>query len=213
MFFVPEYPVIAAFVFASFILAITPGPDMTLFLSRAINRGRWAGLVSLAGALSGGLVHTVAAAIGISALIAASQTGFLVLKIIGAGYLAWLAFDAIRSGSALNLRPASAQQMSTWRVFATGVGINLLNPKVVLFFMTFLPQFVSADDPAAPAKMIFLGILFLVVALVTCSVMILAADHMADSLKRNPRVTRAIDWLFAGVFGAFALKIITAQRL
>lgn len=213
MSFVPDPAVIVAFVAASFVLAITPGPDMTLFLSRAINRGRAAGLVSLAGALAGGLVHTLAAAIGISALIAASQTGFLVLKVVGAAYLAWLAIDAIRNGSALNLKPARAGAMSMRRVFATGVGINLLNPKVALFFMTFLPQFVTASDPYAPAKMVFLGIVFLLVALVTCTAMILAADSMAASLRRNPRVTRAIDWLFAGVFGAFAVKIITAQRI
>lgn len=213
MFFVPDWPVIAAFVAAAIVLALTPGPDMTLFLSRAINRGRTAGMVSLAGALLGGLVHTLAAAIGVSALIVASQTGFLILKIVGAGYLAWLAIDAIRNGSALNLKPASAKPSSLTSVFMTGIGVNLLNPKIVLFFMTFLPQFVSATDPHAPAKMIFLGVLFTAIALIICTAMIFAADGVAASLKRNPKVTRAIDWLFAGVFGAFAVKILTAQRV
>lgn len=213
MFFLPDLPVIAAFVLAALVLAITPGPDMTLFLSRAINRGRLAGMVSLWGALLGGMVHTLAAAIGVSALIVASQTGFLILKIVGAAYLAWLAIDAIRNGSALSLKPASAKPSSLISIFMTGLGVNLLNPKIVLFFMTFLPQFVSAADPHAPAKMIFLGFLFLIVALIICTAMILAADNVASSLKRNPRITRVIDWLFAGVFGAFAIKILTAQRV
>jgi threonine/homoserine/homoserine lactone efflux protein len=93
----------------------------------------------------------------------------------------------------------------------TGIGINLLNPKIILFFMTFLPQFVSADDPHAAGKLLFLGLSFIPLSLPVTIPMVLAADGFAGILSRSPRVTRAIDWLFAGVFSAFALKILTAQ--
>ena len=86
-----------------------------------------------------------------------------------------------------------------------------MNPKIILFFMTFLPQFVSAHDPHAAGKLFFLGAMFVVVSLPVTAPMVLAADRFAAAMKRSPRVTRVVDYLFAGVFSAFALKIITAQ--
>ena len=86
-----------------------------------------------------------------------------------------------------------------------------MNPKIILFFMTFLPQFVSAHDPNAAGKLFFLGAMFVVVSLPVTAPMVLAADRFAAAMKRSPRVTRVVDYLFAGVFSAFALKIITAQ--
>jgi threonine/homoserine/homoserine lactone efflux protein len=95
--------------------------------------------------------------------------------------------------------------------YLTGIGINILNPKIALFFLTFLPQFVSANDPHAPGKLLFLGLFFLAVAIPIILPMIFAADRFAAALRARPRVTRTLDWLFAGVFGAFAVKILTAQ--
>jgi threonine/homoserine/homoserine lactone efflux protein len=92
-----------------------------------------------------------------------------------------------------------------------GLGINLLNPKIILFFMTFLPQFVSASDPHAPGKLFFLGLLFIPLSLPITSPMVIAADKFAGLLRKSPKVTRLVDYLFASVFSAFALKILTAQ--
>ena len=86
-----------------------------------------------------------------------------------------------------------------------------MNPKIILFFMTFLPQFVSASDPNASGKLFFLGLLFIVLALPITAPMVIAADKFAGLLKKNPTVMRVVDYLFAGVFSAFALKILTAQ--
>jgi len=209
--FIPDTATLVQFAIASVILAITPGPDMTLFVSRTLSQGRTAGFASMAGALAGTLVHTTLVVVGISALIVASPTAFLALKIFGAGYLVYLAYQAIRHGSAFSPEKKAGPSISVARSFSIGMGVNLMNPKVILFFMTFLPQFVSAHDPHATAKLFFLGALFVLISIPVTAPMVIAADRFAAAMKRRPRVTRAVDYLFAGVFSAFALRIITAQ--
>ena len=209
--YLPTAAVIAQFAVATLVIAITPGPDMTLFVGRALSEGRAAGLACMAGALTGCLIHTTMVAFGLSALIVASPQAFLALKIFGAGYLVWLAWQAIRKGSAFSPEKKSGPQHTLVQNWATGIGINLINPKIILFFMTFLPQFVSVDDPNAAAKLFSLGFLFIIVSVPVTVPMVLAADGFSGLLRKSPRVTRAIDYLFAGVFSAFALKILTAQ--
>jgi threonine/homoserine/homoserine lactone efflux protein len=209
--FIPDWPTIIQFAIATFIIALTPGPDMTLFVGRALSEGRAAGFACMFGAMSGIVIHTTLVALGLSALIVASPQAFLVLKIGGAGYLVWLAYQAVRHGSAFSPDKRSGPQRSLFQNWATGLGINLLNPKIILFFMTFLPQFVSASDPYAPGQLFFLGLLFIPLSLPITSPMVIAADKFAGLLRKSPTVTRVVDYLFAGVFSAFALKIITAQ--
>jgi threonine/homoserine/homoserine lactone efflux protein len=208
--FIPETSVILQFAAATLVIAITPGPDMTLFVGRALAQGRAAGLACMAGAMTGILIHTLLVALGLSALIVASPQAFMVLKLAGAVYLVWLAWQAVRYGSAFSPDGKAGPHRSLVRNWATGVAIDLLNPKVVLFFMTFLPQFVSADDPHAPQKLLFLGLMFIPISLPVTVPMVLAADAFSRLLRKAPRVTRAIDYLFAGVFSAFALRILTA---
>jgi threonine/homoserine/homoserine lactone efflux protein len=211
MSFVPDTTVLIQFAIASVILAITPGPDMTLFVSRTLSQGRAAGFASMAGALTGTIVHTTLVVVGVSALIVASPSAFLVLKIFGAGYLVYLAYQAIRYGSAFSPETKAGPRISVWKSFSIGFGVNLMNPKIILFFMTFLPQFVSAHDPYAAGKLFFLGAMFVLISIPVTAPMVFAADRFAFAMKRSPRVTRAVDYLFAGVFSAFALRIITAQ--
>ena len=209
--FIPDYAILAQFAVAIVIIAITPGPDMTLFVGRALSEGKAAGLACMFGALTGCLIHTTLVVVGLSALIVASPQAFLVLKVAGAGYLVWLAYQAIRNGSAFNPESRKGAGHTLLQNWATGLGVNLMNPKVILFFMTFLPQFVAADDPHASGKLFFLGFLFIVVSTPITTPMVLAADKFAGLLRKSARVTRVIDYLFAGVFSAFAIKILTAQ--
>ena len=209
--FLPDLSTIVQFAIATIIIAITPGPDMTLFVGRTLSQGRAAGLACMAGAMTGILIHTLLVALGLSALIVASPQAFFVLKIFGAGYLIWLAFQAVRRGSAFSPEGKAGPKRSLVSHWATGVAIDLLNPKVVLFFMTFLPQFVSAADPHAPQKLLFLGLLFIPISLPVTVPMVLAADGFSQLLRRAPRVMRVIDYLFAGVFSAFAVRILTAS--
>jgi threonine/homoserine/homoserine lactone efflux protein len=210
--FIPDLPVLAAYVVAAVALTLTPGPDMTLFLGKTLAQSRAAGFAAYGGASAGLVVHTVLASVGLSALLAASATAFMVLKVVGALYLLWLAYQALRHGSAftpgegVTLAP---QKLS--RVFLSGLGINLLNPKIIVFFVTFLPQFVTATDPHAAGKLMFLGLSFIVIATPFSAAMILGADRIAGLLKRSPKVTRVVDYLFASVLGGFAVKLLLTR--
>ena len=211
MTFLPDLHIILAYTAAGVILVLTPGPDMTLFLGQTLTGGRARGIAAFLGASSGLVVHTMLAAFGLSALLAHSATAFGVLKIGGALYLAWLAIEALRRGSALTLTPGAQTAQPLGQVFLMGVGINLLNPKIVMFFLTFLPQFVSASDPHAGAKLMFLGLYFIALGIPICLVLILAAERFTGAIRRSPKVMRAIDYLFAGLMGAFAVRLLFAR--
>jgi len=211
MTFLPDLSTLLAYSLACFVLFITPGPDMSLFLAKTMSGGRKAGMASMLGAMAGCCVHTLLAALGLSALLAASVTAFTVLKVVGALYLLWLAVDAVRHGSALHVKEEGRAEVSFWKTFFVGVGINLTNPKVVLFFVTFLPQFVDAGDPHASDKLLFLGLYFIALTAPMGAVMILGAEKVVALLRNHPKVMRGIDYSFAGLFGAFALKILTAS--
>ncbi|WP_288580708.1 LysE family translocator [uncultured Methylobacterium sp.] len=207
----PDTPTLVAYLAACLVLFVTPGPDMSLTLARTIGSGRRAGIVTVLGTSLGTLVHTLAAVLGISALIAASATAFTVLKVVGALYLAWLAIDALRHGSALTVR-AETVRGGLWRTFCLGLGVNLTNPKVVLFFLTFLPQFVAADSPNPTGQLAFLGLAFVGLALPLGILMVLGAARVTGALQARPRLMRGIDWLFAGLFGTFAARILLTVR-
>lgn len=210
--FLPSLNVLLAYTAAAVILVITPGPDMTLFLGQTLTGGRARGIAAYLGASAGLIVHTMLAAFGLSALLAHSATAFAVLKIAGVAYLIFLAVQALRHGSALMLKPNGTAPQSLTQVFLMGVGINLLNPKIVMFFLTFLPQFVSSGDPHAGEKLMFLGLYFIVLAIPICFALIFAADHFTAAIRRSPRVMRAIDYLFAGLMGAFAVRLLLARN-
>ncbi len=207
----PEASALLPFTVAVVVIAITPGPDMTFYISRTLAQGRAAGFAAMLGTFTGILIHTALVALGLSALIVAAPQAFFALKLAGALYLLWLASQALRHGSALTLpgRPGAPRSLAAaWR---SGVAINLLNPKIALFFMTFLPQFVSAADPRAPAQLFALGLLFVVISAPVVAGLILAADRVTATLRARPRFGRALDWLFASVFAAFAAHLLLAR--
>ncbi|MEO1103992.1 MAG: LysE family translocator [Pseudomonadota bacterium] len=208
--FLPSTPVLATYALAVIALTLTPGPDMTLFLSQTVSRSRAAGLAANAGAATGLLLHSAFVALGLSALLLASATAFNVLKVVGALYLLWLAIDAIRNGSSFHLESTKAKG-SLGTVYLKGLLINLLNPKIVVFFITFLPQFVSPADPDAAPKLFVLGVLFVIIATPLTVAMIVFAGTIAALLKRSQLATRLMDYLFAAVLGGFAVKLLATR--
>ncbi|MBC7282442.1 LysE family translocator [Hoeflea sp.] len=211
MIFVPDLTTLLAFAAATLLLAITPGPDMTLWMSRTIRDGRAIGLMTLLGTNLGIAIHTLLVAFGVSALVVASPMAFLVLKTGGAAYLLWLAIQAVRNRSVLAVHSVGKRQASAWKAFLNGLWVNLLNPKVIIFFMTFLPQFVSVSDPHVTGKLIFLGVLSILIALPVAIAVVLGANSLADWLKRKPQVMRIVDYVFAAVFSVFAVRILLTQ--
>ncbi|MCB1478504.1 MAG: LysE family translocator [Tepidamorphaceae bacterium] len=209
--FIPELTTLAAYTVAVVVLALTPGPDMALFLAQSITNGRSAGLLALAGASTGLIGHSIIASVGLSALLAASPMAFTALKWIGAGYLCWLAWTTLRHGSELTRDITLTRQKTLWYAYAKGLMINLLNPKIILFFVTFLPQFVSIADPHAGGKLFFLGLWFIAVSVPVIVPLIWTAAGFSAWLKRSRRVSRVFDYAFAGVMGGFAAKLLLAQ--
>jgi threonine/homoserine/homoserine lactone efflux protein len=209
--FVPDLAVLLTFALAGFVLTVTPGPDMALQMSRAINYGFRHGIVTGAGSMCGLAVHTTLVAFGISVLIVASPPLFLALKVAGAVYLIWLAWQALTKGGGIRIAERARKDPTFGQSFLTGVGINLLNPKVVLFFVTFLPQFVDAHDPAASGKLFFLGAEFIAISIPVTIAVVAFAQWIADAFRRTKWVERTINWAFGGIFATFAAVILTAQ--
>ena len=211
MSFPPSPEVLLAYAAACVVLAATPGPDMALFLQKTLSGGRAHGFAALAGAMTGILVHTFAAALGLSAVIAASARLYGALKIVGALYLLYLAYGAIRHGSALRLDGQVGASSSLGATYLKGVLINLTNPKIVLFFVTFLPQFVDAGDPAATQKFFLLGAAFVAIGSAVNAGVILVAARFIAAARANSRAIRLFDYGFASLMGAFAARLLIAE--
>ena len=207
----PGLATTAAYSVAVLLLVLTPGPDMALFLGRTLASGRAAGLAALAGTTAGLYVHTAFAALGLSALIAASPAAFAALKWTGAAYLVFLAIQTLRHGSAFEVRKGGREEVSLGRAFLVGLGVNILNPKIVLFFVTFLPQFVEASDPHAASKLAILGGLYGLLGAPVCVALILAAERVSGAFARSARLRRGLDLATAGLFGAFAAKLVLSR--
>ena len=209
--FLPDMGTLLAFAIASVVLIVTPGPDMALQISRTVNYGRTHGIITSLGSNVGVLVHSALVAFGISVLIVAAPIAFTALKIAGALYLIWLAIQVVLFGGGLPIAEAKDESPRLAQSFLAGIMINLLNPKVVLFFITFLPQFVAHDDPAAAQKLFVLGGEFALLYLPCCLLLVLAAERIAHLFKTSKWVARILNYGFAAVFAAFAAIILTAQ--
>ena len=201
---------LTAFLAAGIMLNLTPGPDMLYVTARSVSQGRLAGLVSALAIGAGCLVHLAAAALGISALLAYSATAFTVLKLVGAAYLVFLGVKAWRSGaSAGEAALMPAQPLA--RVFAQGVVVNVLNPKVALFFLAFLPQFVDPSRSDPIWQVLLLGALFnLTGTLVNCLVA-LGADK-AGGVLRGPRFARFMPRLSGSIYILMGLGLALCRR-
>ena len=209
--YLPSLATLLAFSAAALLLAITPGPDMTLSISRALGQGRRPALFVVLGTTLGVVCHTLLVAFGIAALITASPTAFFILKTGGAAYLLWLAIQAVRYGSSISVEKVERPESSALANISVGFWVNILNPKVIIFFMTFLPQFITATYPHVTGKLIFLGFYFIVIGMPVNLIVVLAADRLSAWLQANPKVLRGIDYTFAGVFSIFAAKIFMTQ--
>ena len=208
--FFPSASFAAGYFIACLLLAATPGADMALFLSRTLAGGRAHGFAAQAGANAGLVIHTFAAALGLSALLATSAEAYQAVKIAGALYLLWLAYGAIRHGTALKLRGETGEGGSRG-AFLNGLLINLTNPKIVLFFVTFLPQFIDARDPHASAKLFLLGFGFIAVTTIVNAIVILVAARFVAAAKANPRALRLFDYGFAALMSAFAARLVWSE--
>src|SRR5271170_8002229 len=174
---------LAAFLLASLILAILPGPGVIYILTRTLSRGRAAGLASVCGIALGNLGNAAIASLGLAIVIAASAAAFAAVKIVGAAYLVFLGLQALRSKAGAQPADEAQRPILPARVFRDGFLVALLNPKTAVFFAAFLPQFIHPG--AAPlAQTLFLGCAFVVVAVCTDTIYVFAAAALASTLRR-----------------------------
>lgn len=205
----PGWPLLSAFLIASFILAITPGPAVFYIVTRSIAQGRSHGLASVAGVTLGNLGNAIGASLGLAALFAVSSFAFTVVKYAGVLYLAYLGVQALRSAG-VDVAPRPAAPAPVRRVFRDGFVVALLNPKTTIFFAAFLPQFM---DSASFVQSIALGSLFVAIAAVTDSAYALAAATIGPRLPCARRVRAAGHYLSAGAFFGLALfAVLTATE-
>lgn len=203
----PPWPLFSAFLLASFVLAVTPGPGVLYVVTRSLVQGRRSGLVSVAGVALGNLGNALAASVGLAALFAASSLAFSVVKYAGALYLVYLGMQMLRSVPVGNSAAVSAAAPLK-RVFRDGFVVALLNPKTTVFFAAFLPQFLGPNAPPMFHSMA-LGFLFVAIAALTDSAYALAAGAVAPALRGGAaaRIGRRLGggvFIGLGVFTALA---------
>lgn len=199
------------FIAASAALTFLPGPDILFVLTQSISQGKMAGIATATGLCTGILVHTSAAALGISALLYKSALAFEIVKYAGAAYLLYLAWQALRESGEL-LSSAPVRETNAFALYRRGIFMNVLNPKVALFFLAFLPQFVNLESGSVPMQMIFLGIVFLVQAWLIFSAISVFAGTIGDKIVQRPGIGKYINWGKAGIFTVIGVKLALAHK-
>lgn len=207
----PPWPLLSAFIAASVVLAVTPGPGVFYIVTRSLLQGRRFGLASVAGVALGNLGNAVGAALGLAALFAISSVAFLVVKYAGACYLIYLGIQAIRVPAPNAERPQPPAD-PLFRIFRDGFLVALLNPKTAIFFAAFLPQFMTPGAPVV-SQSIALGSLFVIIASISDTAYALAAGTAAPLLRKAGRLRAAGRYLTGGAFiGLGVLTAMTSSR-
>lgn len=202
--------ILAAYLAAVLLVVVSPGPDNILAISRGLSQERAAAVLSSIGAGLGIMLHTVAAALGLSLVIQASPLAFLAVKLVGAAYLMWLGFRALASRNLISFTHTAQQSLP--RLFATGLFSNVLNPKPGLFVLAFIPQFVSATRGPVHVQMLVYGAIFAVLTAVIFSLLGCQAAKLSGWLERRPRATRWLNFGAGATFIASGISILALGR-
>lgn len=207
----PDSNALLLFISAGLLLNIAPGPDVLYIVGRSLSQGRVAGLISALGIGAGSLVHVAAAALGLSALMVAVPLAYDAVRFTGAAYLVWLGVRAWRSRSGgLDLR--ALEHASLGRIFRQGMLTNVLNPKVALFFLAFLPQFTDAARGPLPPQFVYLGMIFVTNGTLVCLAYALAASWLGGWLKSRYDVSTWLNRATGGLFVLLGLRLALGSR-
>lgn len=208
----PSSTVILAFVAASLVVLVTPGPGVFYVVARSVAQGRRAGLISALGLSAGALVHVLAATVGLSAILLTSATAFGVVKILGAGYLIYLGLKALFSRSAVAAGLETPDAVPAARLFADGMIVSVLNPKIAVFFLAFLPQFVDPGHAAATQQILLLGLLYAVLAVLTDGTYALLAGSLRRWLRGRIMRGPLPRYLSGSVYLGLGIQAALAER-
>lgn len=199
------------FLLAASVITVAPGPDNMMVLSIGMAKGRLPGIAFGLGCALGCLSHTLLAVLGVSALIAASPEAFTALKVCGGLYLVWLGFNALRSAGGASVGKASDDRQSPRKLFLKGIVANAINPKVILFFLSFLPQFVIPGHGSVAAQMAWLGIIFTLQAGVIFGLLGYFSGTVGQWINTSPRLGTAMDRLTGVIFVGLGLRLIVSR--
>ena len=192
-------------------LIFTPGPDVMYITTRGIAQGRRAALVSTLGVCAGYIVHTLLAVLGLTALLYASETLFLLVKYAGAVYLLYLGIKTIRSKSPIELKTDKAR-MSNLRMFLTGMATSVLNPKGILLFFSYFPQFVAPEAGNVTRQLLVIGMLFTVMCGVVYGMYGFFSGTIGERLSSEPRIATVMKWLTGSVFVGLGLRLALPEK-
>lgn len=199
------------FLLAATALGFTPGADMTFVAAQSLSSGRKAGGVAALGIILGLVIHSALAALGLAALVAAKPIAFEVIRYAGAAYLIYIAIEMIRKPPRLG-EPAGAENGNLVRAFRRGLLTNLLNPKVIIFILAFLPQFVDPALGHIGLQIFVLGLLFGIPGVTALFLVALAGGHLRENLKAHPLTERIIGWVSGTLIGGLAIGLLLTSR-
>ena len=203
---------LAWFTVAALLLVLTPGPNMIYCVSRALCQGRGAGLISLSGVLLGFVVHLMAAALGLTALLIAVPFAFDAIRLAGASYLLWLAWQAVRPNGTAPFEARLLPHDRPARLFSMGFVTNLLNPKVAMFYLSFFPQFLHPDRGSVLLQSLALGAVQILISGAINAMLVLGAAGITAFLSQSRGWLLAQRYLMGSVLGALAVRIALTER-
>lgn len=200
------------FIGACLMLNLYPGPDTMYIIGRSVSQGRMAGIAATLGISTGGLVHGLLACFGLSALLAVSAKAFLLVKLLGCGYLLYQGVQMfIAAARPLELQPLTNGTASFLRIFRQGALTNILNPKVALFFLAFMPQFISPQAQQKPLAFLVLSATFMTTGTIWCLIVALSAARFSAGVRSNPRFSRWLLRINGTLFGFLGVRLATSE--
>ena len=207
-----DYNILFGFATAVAALAISPGPDNIYVLMQSITNGRSFGLATVAGLMTGCIVHTTLVAFGLSVIIKESNTVFFVIKLCGALYLLYLAYKVFKSNSNLTLSDQNVPKRTLWQLFQQGFIMNVLNPKVTIFFLAFFPSFLFSDSLNTVVQFYVLGFLFILVSFIIFSLIAVLSGFISDYVRSHKNTGFLLKWLQIFVFVGIAIFILLSEK-
>ncbi|MBM1106396.1 LysE family translocator [Aurantibacter crassamenti] len=207
-----NFEILVGFMMATAVLAISPGPDNIYVLMQSIVNGKKYGLATVAGLISGCLVHTTLLAFGVSAIIKQHDSLFFIIKLFGACYLFYLAYQVYKNSDAIDLNDKSVPEKSLFQLFKQGFFMNVLNPKVAIFFLAFFPGFLFSDTLSTAIQFYVLGLLFMFVSAILFCLIAILASAIAEYVKRNSKTGYILKWMQIYVFIAIGVYILLSDK-
>ncbi len=200
--------VLISFVLATATLACSPGPDNIFVLTQSIVNGKKYGLATVAGLMTGCLIHTTLVAFGVSELLKANEQLFFSIKLFGAGYLLYLAYMVFKSDASIIFSTENVKHKTTSELFKIGFTMNVLNPKVTIFFLAFFPQFLFSETISTVVQFYVLGFLFILTSLIIFSTIAILAGSISSYIRKNNSIGYFLKWLQIVVFITIAIFIL-----